>query len=328
MGSVRAAGIDCGTNSIRLLVADVDPLTGRLTDVVRLLRLVRLGEGVDSTGRLAPAALERTLAAVAEYAELCRDLGCQAVRMAATSATRDAANAAEFTGGVRQILGVEPEVVDGLAEAALSFEGAMTAVDGEPPYLVVDVGGGSTELVLGETGPQAAHSMDVGCVRMTERHLRSDPPSPAELAAAQEDVDAALDQAEAHVDLGAARTLVGVAGTVGSVTAHALGLRTYDPSRVDGAILPADDVLSACRSLWSMTRRQRGELGFLEPRRADVIGGGALVWARTVERIRQATARAGHRLETIVSSEHDILDGLTQSAARRARPAGDTHLAK
>jgi exopolyphosphatase/guanosine-5'-triphosphate,3'-diphosphate pyrophosphatase len=343
MGEVRVAGIDCGTNSIRLLIADVDPATGSLRDVVRWLRLVRLGQGVDATGRLAPEALERTFAAVREYAEACRAHGVTALRMVATSATRDAANADEFSDGVRRLLGVAPEVVDGIEEAELSFAGALTAVAGAAPYLVADVGGGSTELVLGAgaTGaapmvggsaeggwsaelvlgaatPAAAHSMDVGCVRITERHMRGDPPTPAEVAAATADVDAALDAAAAVIDLGSAATLVGVGGTVTSVTAFALGLSAYDPDIVDGTALPVPEVLAACRRLWSMTRAERQATGFLEPARADVIGAGVLVWSRLVERVAAAVAAGGGHLEKVLTSEHDILDGVALTAARRA----------
>lgn len=314
---MRAAGIDCGTNSIRLVVADIDPTTGQVHDVVRLLRIVRLGEGVDATGRLAPEALARTFAAVRDYGAVCRDLGVGPIRMVATSATRDASNAREFTAGVRAILGVEAEVVTGVEEAALSFSGAVGGVRGEAPYLVVDLGGGSTELVLGIDRVDAAYSMDVGCVRLTERHLRSDPPTPAELAAAAADVDAALDAAAAHVDLARPRTVIGVAGTVTSVTAFVLGLRVYDPARIDGTVLTPSQVMAACEALWSMSRAERVGLGFLEPRRADVIGAGALVWSRVIRRVDDAVASTGRRLTSVVTSEHDILDGVALSAARR-----------
>ncbi|MDR1152860.1 MAG: Ppx/GppA family phosphatase [Bifidobacteriaceae bacterium] len=317
MGTVRAAGIDCGTNSIRLLVADVDLATGEVRDVTRLLRLVRLGQGVDATGRLAPEALARTFAAVREYGGICRDLGVGPVRMVTTSATRDASNAGEFTDGVRAILGIDPEVVTGAEEAALSFSGAVGGAYGEAPYLVVDLGGGSTELVVGTDRVEAAHSMDVGCVRLTERRLRSDPPTAAELAAATADVDAALDMAATEVDLSRTGTVVGVAGTVTSVTAFALGLRVYDPARVDGTVLSPRRVMAACEALWSMSRAERLALGFLERRRADVIGAGAVVWSRVIRRVDDAVASTGRRLTSIITSEHDILDGVTLSAVRR-----------
>jgi exopolyphosphatase/guanosine-5'-triphosphate,3'-diphosphate pyrophosphatase len=319
----RVAGIDCGTNSIRLLIADFDPVRGELGDVERRMRIVRLGEGVDATGRLSADALARTFVAVREFGAACRDRGVQAVRMVATSATRDAANAEEFTEGVQRELGVWPEVVDGLQEAALSFAGALRTVRGEPPYLVVDIGGGSTEVVLGHGRPDCAHSMDVGCVRLTERHLLGDPPTPAELAAAVVDVDAALGSAAEVVDFARTGTLVGVAGTITSVTAHALGLGVYDPARVDGTVLPVPEVLAACRSLWSKSRMERMELGFLEPGRADVIGGGAVVWSRVIARVRDAVAeRTGSPLVSVLTSEHDILDGVTLSAGQRAAGVG------
>ncbi|HEX4431768.1 MAG TPA: exopolyphosphatase, partial [Frankiaceae bacterium] len=185
----RVAGLDCGTNSLRLLVADLQP-DGTLRDVVRDMQVVRLGEGVDRTGELSPAALERTFNVLREYAEQCRDLGAQRVRMVATSATRDARNRDEFTRGVREILGIDPEVITGEQEAALSFVGATGDLRGRPeladPYLVVDIGGGSTEFILGgPDGPVASRSVDIGCVRMTERYIRTDPPAAAELQAAE-----------------------------------------------------------------------------------------------------------------------------------------------
>lgn len=312
----RVAGIDCGTNSIRLLVADVED--GRLTDVVRTMQVVRLGQGVDATGRIAPEALERTLAAAARYAATCADLGVEAIRFVATSATRDAENRADFVAGIRATLGVDPEVIGGEEEALLSFRGAVGAVAHLPgPYLVVDLGGGSTELVLGADAPLAAHSMDVGCVRMTERHLRSDPPTQDQLAAARADVTAALDAAARVVPLGRATTLVGLAGTVTTVTAHALGLERYDPQRIHGAQLATDRVLAACADLASMPRAALAALPFMHPGRVDVIAGGALVWATVVTRARAEIAAGGGSLDRVVTSEHDILDGIALSAAER-----------
>ena len=313
----RVAGIDCGTNSIRLLVADV--VDGTLTDVVRTMEVVRLGQGVDATGRLAPEALERTLAAASRYGATCADLGVEAIRFVATSATRDAENRADFVAGIRAALGVEPEVVGGEEEALLSFRGAVGAVAGLPgPYLVVDLGGGSTELVLGTATPVAATSMDVGCVRMTERHLRSDPPAAVEVAAARADVTAALDAAARVVPLDRAVTLVGLAGTVTTVTAHALGLSEYDPARIHGASLPTDQVLAACDSLMAMARADLARLPYMHPGRVDVIAGGALVWSAVVDRVRAEVARRGGDLAAVVTSEHDILDGIALSAADRA----------
>lgn len=315
----RVAAIDCGTNSIRLLVADVDVEAGTLTDLDRRMEVVRLGQGVDRTGRIAPEALERTLDATRRYAAVCADLGVEAVRFVATSASRDAENRDEFVAGVRAALGVEPEVIGGVEEAELSFRGA-TGVLGAAhpgPYLVVDLGGGSTEVVLGSTTPEAAYSMDVGCVRITERHLRSDPPAAAEVAAAEADVRAALDVAAQRVPLGRAVTLVGLAGSVTTITAHALGLPAYDPAAIDGAVLPVDDVVAACDDLLTRDRDARAALGFMHPGRVDVIGAGALVWRAVVQRVRAEVEAAGGALTAVVTSEHDILDGIAWSIAER-----------
>lgn len=315
----RVAAIDCGTNSIRLLVADVDQEAGTLVDLDRRMEVVRLGQGVDRTGRLAPEALARTLDAATRYAATCDSLGVEAIRFVATSATRDAENRQEFVDGVREALGVEPEVVVGTEEAELSFRGATGVLAGAHPgpFLVVDLGGGSTEVVLGTDAPVAAYSMDVGCVRLTERHLRSDPPAADEIAAAVRDVRAALDEAAAVVPFGRAVTLVGLAGSVTTVTAHALGLPAYDPSAIDGAVLGVDATIAACDDLLGRTREQRAELGFMHPGRIDVIGAGALVWREVVTRVRADVAAAGGRLDHVVTSEHDILDGIAWSAAAR-----------
>ncbi|MFH6690333.1 Ppx/GppA phosphatase family protein [Cellulosimicrobium sp. TH-20] len=316
-GASRVAAIDCGTNSIRLLVADVDPQAGTLVDLDRRMEVVRLGQGVDRTGRLAPEALARTLDAARRYAQVIADLGATRTRFVATSATRDAENRDEFVAGVLDALGVEPEVVSGEEEAALSFRGATSTVAAvrPGPYVVVDLGGGSTELVLGTTTPDAAYSMDVGCVRMTERHLRSDPPTPEEEGAARADVRAALDDAARVVPLGRAATLVGLAGSVTTVTAHALGLARYDRDRINGSVLPVDTVLAACDDLLHRTRAERTALGFMHPGRVDVIGAGALVWSEVVRRVRDDVAAAGGSLTEVVTSEHDILDGIAWSLA-------------
>ncbi len=315
----RVAGIDCGTNSIRLLVADVDD-QGRLTDLDRRMEVVRLGQGVDRTGRIAPEALERTLEAARRYAGVCADLGAERIRFVATSATRDAENRADFVDGVRAALGVEPEVIDGSEEAALSFRGATSVLAGKHPgpFLVVDIGGGSTEVVLGTTSVVASHSMDIGCVRLTERHLHSDPPTPQEIAAASADVVAALDAAARDVPFGRTATLVGLAGSVTTVTAHVLDLDEYDPRAIDGAVLHVDKVLTSARELLTMSRARRSRLPFMHPGRVDVIGAGALVWSDVVSRVRAEVGAAGGRLRTVVVSEHDILDGITLSAAERA----------
>ncbi|WP_029291835.1 Ppx/GppA phosphatase family protein [Cellulomonas sp. HZM] len=315
----RVAAIDCGTNSIRLLVADVDREAGTLVDLDRRMEVVRLGQGVDRTGRIAPEALERTLDAARRYAAVCDDLGVETVRFVATSASRDAENRDDFVRGVRDALGVDPEVVEGTEEAALSFRGATGVLASRlpGPFLVVDLGGGSTEVVLGTDAPTAAFSMDVGCVRMTERHLRSDPPTADEVAAAVADVRAALDEAAAVVPFGDAVTLVGLAGSVTTITAHALGLAQYDPSRIDGAVLTLDQTVAACDDLLTRTREERAALGFMHPGRVDVIGAGALVWREVVLRVRDEVAAAGRELTHAVTSEHDILDGIAWSAAER-----------
>ncbi len=313
------AAIDCGTNSIRLLVADVDPGAGTLVDLHRSNEVVRLGQGVDRTGVLAPEALARTLAAARGYQAVCEDLGVEAVRFVATSATRDARNREEFVAGVRDALGVDPEVIAGDEEARLSFRGAtgVLASRFDGPFLVVDLGGGSTELVLGTDAPEAALSMDVGSVRLTERHLHDDPPTPAQVAAAGADVRAALDAAAAVVPLGRTVTLVGLAGSVTTLTAHALRLDRYDRDRIDGAVLGVDDVLAACEDMLARTRDERAALPYLHPGRVDVIGAGALVWRDVVARVRDEVAAAGGALTRVVTSEHDILDGIAWSVAER-----------
>jgi len=313
----RVAGIDCGTNSIRLLVADVDLATGTLADVVRTMEVVRLGQGVDRTGLISPEALERALSATRRYAARCAELGVEAIRYVATSATRDAENRREFVDGVRTAIGVEPEVIDGAEEARLSFRGATGVLGSRHPgpLLVVDLGGGSTELVLGADAQVASYSMDVGCVRMTERHLHSDPPTTSEIAAAAADVRAALDAASAMVPLERTVTLVGLSGTVTTVTAHALGLPRYDPHVIDGTVLPVEVVLAAADDLLHRTHAQRAALGFMHPGRVDVIGAGALVWAEVVRRVQRDVAGAGRLLGPVVTSEHDILDGIALSAA-------------
>lgn len=313
----RVAGIDCGTNSIRLLVADVDD--GRLTDVDRRMEVVRLGQGVDSTGRIAPEALERTLAAARRYADVCESLGVTKLRFVATSATRDAENRADFVAGVRGVLGVVPEVIGGSEEAQLSFRGATSTLGRRHPgpFLVVDIGGGSTEMVLGTTSPVAMASMEVGCVRLTERHLADDPPTGEQIAAASRDVVAALDVAGRQVPFGRAETLVGLAGSVTTVTAHTLDLDAYDPGLIDGSVLPVDRVLASCRALLTMPRSRRSRLPYMHPGRVDVIGAGALIWSDVIARVRAEVGRAGGRLDTVVTSEHDILDGITLSAAER-----------
>ncbi|MFE3206000.1 exopolyphosphatase [Embleya sp. NPDC059237] len=312
----RVAAIDCGTNSIRLLVADLDPAAGTLVDLDRRMRIVRLGQGVDRTGRLAPEALERTFAACVDYAEVIRELGAERVRFVATSASRDAENRDDFRDGVRKILGVEPEVISGDEEAALSFMGATRELAGtgavETPYLVVDLGGGSTEFVLGTDRPEAARSVDIGCVRMTERHLRDDPPTQAQVAAAITDIEAALDQVAAVVPLARARTLVGLAGSVTTVAGIALDLPEYDSTTIHHARLTLDQVRAVTARLLASTHAERATIPVLHPGRVDVIAAGALV-------LRTIMERTG--LTEVVVSEHDILDGIAWSEAEA--PVGD-----
>ncbi|MGC5616795.1 exopolyphosphatase [Georgenia sp. Z1491] len=313
----RAAAIDCGTNSIRLLVADVPGAGGAaLDDVVREMRVVRLGQGVDRTGRLSDEALARTFDAARDYARLCERHGAERIRFVATSATRDAENRQDFVDGIRGILGVEPEVVTGEAEAALSFAGATSVLpEGTPgPVVVVDIGGGSTELVVGDPRspvPEASVSLDMGCVRLTERHLAGDPPSAEQEAAARADVRRLLESAALPLD--DVRSLVGVAGSVTTVTAHALVLDAYDPARIHGSVLPEDAVLAACDSLLSATREERAAMPFMHPGRIDVIGGGALVWSEVVRYVSERTSGTG--TAGVVTSEHDILDGIAIALA-------------
>ncbi|WP_232534018.1 Ppx/GppA phosphatase family protein [Plantactinospora sp. KBS50] len=309
----RVAAIDCGTNSIRLLVADLpDPDAGpraALTDVVRRMEIVRLGQGVDRTGRLAPEAIERTRVALAGYAAEIDRLGAERVRMVATSASRDASNADEFRAMVLRTLGTEPEVVTGDEEARLSFTGAVRGLpaDTRAPYLVVDIGGGSTEFVVGTATVQAAISVDIGCVRMTERHLHGDPPTDDEVAAARADITAAVDRALAAVPGRQAGTLVGLAGSVTTVTAVALGLTAYDPGRIHHARVPYADVARVTTELLAMTARQRAEIPVMHPGRVDVIGAGALALQVIMERAE---------MDAVVASEHDILDGIAWSLHR------------
>ncbi|WFB09079.1 Ppx/GppA family phosphatase [Streptomyces sp. LX-29] len=313
----RVAAIDCGTNSIRLLVADLDPATGELVELDRRMRIVRLGQGVDRTGRLAPEALERTFAACREYAAVIEEYGASHPRFVATSASRDAENREDFVRGVLEILGVEPEVITGDQEAEFSFTGAtreLTGADGfEKPYLVVDIGGGSTEFVVGEDHVRAARSVDIGCVRMTERHLVvdgrvEDRPTPAQIEAIRADITAALDQVAETVPLDEARTLVGLAGSVTTVAAIALGLTAYDSAAIHHSRISLDQVREVTGRLLEATHAERAAIAVIHPGRVDVIAAGALVLLTIMERI-------GAR--EVVVSEHDILDGIAWSVAEQ-----------
>jgi exopolyphosphatase/guanosine-5'-triphosphate,3'-diphosphate pyrophosphatase len=308
---VRVAAIDCGTNSIRLLIADIDTERAALTDKAREMKIVRLGEGVDRTGRLSDAALDRTIGALREYMDLIKQTEPQAVRMVATSATRDAENAQEFIDRVKEVLGVAPEIVSGDEEAWLSFTGATrelggaAAGDSPPPYLVTDIGGGSTEFVLGgPEGVSGGRSVDIGCVRMTERHLHGDPPSTGEVAAATADIDGALALVAANIPVHQANTLVGLAGSVTTVAGIALGLEHYDPTRIHHSRVSADRVHEVTGQLLGQTRAQRAAIGVMHPGRIDVIGAGALVLDRIMIRLGFAE---------VLVSEHDILDGIAWS---------------
>jgi exopolyphosphatase/guanosine-5'-triphosphate,3'-diphosphate pyrophosphatase len=310
----RVAAVDCGTNSIRLLIADVDAERAVLTDVAREMKIVRLGEGVDRTGRLSDAALDRTIGAVREYAGLIGRLAPAAIRMVATSATRDAENAHDFADRVKEVLGVAPEVVTGDEEAFLSFIGATRELAGQavasgdgcaPPYLVTDIGGGSTEFVLGGPGGVTrARSVDIGCVRMTERHLHTDPPSAAEVAAATADIDAALAVVAAGMPVHQARSLIGLAGSVTTVAGIALNLDHYDAARIHHARIPAAQVHEVTSRLLGQTRAQRAAVAVMHPGRVDVIGAGALVLDRVIDRFG---------FSEVLVSEHDILDGIAWS---------------
>ncbi|GAQ62051.1 Ppx/GppA phosphatase family protein [Streptomyces scabiei] len=311
----RVAAVDCGTNSIRLLVADCDPATGELIELDRRMTIVRLGQDVDRTGRLAPEALERTFAACREYAALIKELGAERVRFVATSASRDAENRGEFVRGVFDILGVEPEVISGDREAEFSFTGATKELTGRTdlttPYLVVDIGGGSTEFVVGDDHVRGARSVDIGCVRLTERHLVRDgavvdPPGPEQIAAIRADIEAALDLAERDVPLREAHTLVGLAGSVTTVSAIAQDLPAYDSAAIHHSRVSHDRVREITEWLLASTHAERQAVPSMHPGRVDVIAAGALVLLSIMERIGASE---------VVVSEHDILDGIAWSLA-------------
>ena len=333
----RVAAIDCGTNTIRLLIAEADRDDSgrpRLEVLRRRNEIVRLGQGVDRTGLLDPEALERTLAAVASYAADCTELGVapggDVRRFVATSATRDARNREDFVAGVRRLLGIEPEVVSGQEEARLSFTGSLLGAgedEGTPgpgeygasPRLVIDLGGGSTELVLGVDEPSAAISLDTGSVRITERFLAGGV-APESEAAARAEVRSLLDEAERVVDLSAPGRLVGLAGTITTVTAHALDLQAFDPQALNGAELSPQAVLASCEAIIHSTPEQRASWGYLAPGRRDVIAAGALVWSEVVTRVVERTAAAGRPLQRVTTSLYDILDGIALSLVPEPGP--------
>ena len=303
---MRVAAIDCGTNSIRLLIADIHE--NSFKEVVRRMEVVRLGQGVDKNKAFDPEAIERTLKVTQEYADLIAAKGVERVRFCATSATRDATNRQLFIDGVRNILGIEPEVIPGTEEAALSFMGATTELHGsDGPFLVVDIGGGSTEFVLGTTAVSAAKSVNIGCVRMSERHLTAQPPNAEQVAEAIVDIDAAILDAGSHVDFSAAQTLIAVAGTATTVAAAALDLPDYDRYAIHLSRIPAAKVHVVAEMFASMTRDEIAALGYMHPGRVDVITSGSLV----LSRVMTLTGA-----KEFVASESDILDGIAWGLAK------------
>ncbi|MGD1170328.1 exopolyphosphatase [Mycobacterium seoulense] len=310
----RLAGIDCGTNSIRLLIADVGG--DGLRDVHRETRIVRLGQGVDATGQFAPEAIARTREALTDYAGLLKRHGVERVRMVATSAARDVANRDVFFAMTADVLGVAvpgavAEVITGAEEASLSFRGAVGELDSAAgPFVVVDLGGGSTEIVVGGESVVASYSADIGCVRLTERCLHSDPPTPEEVAAARAVVRERLEVALAAVPVEGARTWVGLAGTMTTLSALAHNMTAYDSAAIHLSRVRGGDLLAVCERLIGMTRSERAALPPMHEGRADVIGGGAIV---VEELARELRARAG--IDELTVSEHDILDGIVFSIA-------------
>ena len=296
----RVAAIDCGTNSIRLLIADING--DNFQEITREMEIVRLGQGVDATGQFDPEAIERTLAATRKYAEIIASKGVEKIRFCATSATRDASNRDLFIDGVREILGIEPEVIPGTEEAELSFIGATKClVHTESPYLVVDIGGGSTEFVLGTTEVTYAKSVDIGCVRMSERHLNKAPQDPLAIQKAIRNIDDAIAEAAYIVPLKEAKTLIAVAGTATTVAAAALGLSEYDRHAIHLSRIPAAKVIEIAQMFSLMSREQIAALGYMHPGRVDVIAAGSLV----LSRVMIATGAT-----EFVASESDILDGM------------------
>ena len=303
------AAIDCGTNSIRLLISKVEQ-DGSLVELTRRMIIVRLGEGVDATGRFSDGALARVFAACDEYAQLIKTYEVEHIRFIATSATRDVSNREEFANGVKTRLNCELEVISGETEAELSFAGAVQELSQNlpGPFLVLDIGGGSTEFVLGTTKPEFAKSVNIGCVRMTERHLNQDPPNAEAVASAIVDIDAAIELAAKTVPFDKAVTVIGLAGSVTTVAAMALGLNKYDREAIHAGVISSASVAKCAERLLQMTREQRAALPYMHPGRVDVIGAGALVLDRIVKKLK---------VESIVVSEQDILDGIALSIARK-----------
>ena len=303
---MRVAAIDCGPNSIRLLIADIDGSNFR--EVVRDMEIVRLGQGVDESGQFHPDAIARTLAAVDKFAAEIAKRGVEKIRFCATSATRDATNRHLFVDGVRERLGIELEVISGDEEAALSFAGAIKDLDpSNGPFLVVDIGGGSTEFVFGTSTVEAARSVNIGCVRMTERHFATDPVTTQQIELARTDIQAAIAQAAAIVPITQAKTLVAVAGTATTVAAAALNLPEYDRYAIHLSRISAQQTHDAATMFATSTREQRLALGYMHPGRVDVIAAGSLV----LSEIMKSTGAS-----EFVASESDILDGMAFSLAR------------
>ena len=302
----RVAAIDCGTNSIRLLISDIDTSTNTATDVCREMRIVRLGEGVDKTNAFSPRALERTFKAIDEYEEILLKHKVENLRFVATSATRDAQNKAMFIKGVIDRLRIVPEVIAGTEEAALSFDGATRSLrqKHKAPFLIIDLGGGSTELVIGDQEPTGAYSMDVGCVRMTERHTPGGNPTKAQEEAIRTDVRNALKEAAKKVDWQKAQTIVGVAGTVTTVAGHILKLKTYDPEVLHGASISAQQISQTAQDFISLTPSQRAALPYMHEGRIEVITAGSIVLDEVMKAIGA---------QTLIASERDILDGVAWS---------------
>ena len=300
---MRVAAIDCGTNSIRLLIADIDGTNFR--EIVREMEIVRLGQGVDKTGQFHPDAIARTLAAVDSFARTIAAKGVEKIRFCATSATRDATNRDLFINGVKERLGIEPEVIPGEVEAALSFQGATKDFNKvEGPFLVIDIGGGSTEFVFGTDKVEFAKSMNIGCVRMSERHFTGGEAEPGQIAAATADIDEAIAQAAKIVPIKDAKTLIAVAGTATTVAAAALDLPEYDRYSIHLSRISAEKTHAISKQFLAMSRDARAALGYMHPGRVDVIGAGALV----LSRIMYATGAS-----EFVASESDILDGMAWS---------------
>jgi len=302
----RVAAIDCGTNSIRLLIADING--DNFQELAREMEVVRLGQGVDATGAFDPEAIERTLTATRKYSEIIASKGVEKIRFCATSATRDASNRAIFIDGVREMLGIEPEVIPGTEEAELSFIGATKVLShATKPFLVVDIGGGSTEFVLGGDTVEFAKSVNIGCVRMSERHFKKAPPTALSIQQAITDIDAAIAEAAYIVPIKESKTLIAVAGTATTVAAAALGLSEYDRQAIHLSRIPTHKVLEIAQMYQLMDRNEIAALGYMHPGRVDVIAAGSLVLAR----VMLATGAS-----EFVASETDILDGMAWSLSQ------------